>query len=189
MRTIVKPRILTVIVAGLLLFGGTHAAFSATVADVLESNPQFSNYVGVIKATGLWPVLRRQQAITVFAPTNAAFDQLDRNWRNILLPQTGGEGTGVGNAMDNRQTMVKRTAVGGSHPQAEFQGKVTKVKSAGGSIFVVDGTKSGNLVINPQGDMETSIGFPSKEGATVTAGSPIAADNGFVYPTDGFTFD
>jgi uncharacterized surface protein with fasciclin (FAS1) repeats len=190
MQPVRYRKILAGIVLGLLLTVGAKAAIAASAAAVLENDPQFSDFTAAIKATGLWPILRQETAVTIFAPTNAAFSRLDRNWRNFLIPPSGSAETNPGQQMYQRQMMVKSTGVGGIHPESEFRGKVTRVKSFGGYFFEVDGTKPGPLVINPKPSMEYSIGLPQQASQKqATAGTPIKADNGYIYPTDGFTVE
>jgi uncharacterized surface protein with fasciclin (FAS1) repeats len=183
-----RDRVLATAALSAALSFSTQAASAASVADVLSSDPQFSHFVAVVKATGLWGPLTRQTAITVFAPTNEAFDRLAPQWRNMLLPPTGGADTGVGMAMYDRQVLVKSTAVPGSHPESEFRGRTTRVKAVGGQEFVVNGTKSGPLMIDVESDLQHSIGFEQQNTSDVVS-APIKADNGYVYPTNGFTFD
>ena len=76
--------------------------------------------------------------------------------------------------------------VPGTHPEDQFRGKVTRVMAASGFYFTVDGTQPGKLAINPQpASTVPTIGFTLPKQTTTTAGAPIAADNGVIYPTDG----
>lgn len=49
---------------------------SQTIVDIASSNSQFSNLVAALQKAGLADVLSGSGSFTVFAPTNAAFDQL-----------------------------------------------------------------------------------------------------------------
>jgi hypothetical protein len=86
------------------------------------------------------------------------------------------------------RSFVESAQIFGAYPDDQFRGKVTRVRSASGYYFTVDGTHPGKLVINPQpASTEATIGFTLPTDRTITAGAPIATDNGFIYPTDGFT--
>merc|ERR1712098_758793 len=47
-----------------------------SILDLLVFNPQFSTFISVIKAAGLVGLLSQPGPITLFAPTNGAFDHL-----------------------------------------------------------------------------------------------------------------
>jgi len=188
MRTSLQRHSAVVVLSGLLLLGGGRLAMAGDVAMTLEQNPNFSNFVATIKATGLWEILKREKAVTIFAPTNDAYAKLGDSWRQVLVPPTGGADFAPDQVLYQRQVMVKSASVSGVHPHASFAGKVTRVKSLGGTVFLVDGTKGADLVINPMPSLENAIGFPQEQ-TTVTATAPVATDNGLIYPTNGFTLD
>ena len=47
-----------------------------TVADLLSSNPKFSTLLTAVQAADLMETLRQPGQLTVFAPTNTAFDKV-----------------------------------------------------------------------------------------------------------------
>ena len=49
-----------------------------TVADLLSSNPKFSTLLTAVQAADLMETLRQPGQLTVFAPTNTAFDKVRR---------------------------------------------------------------------------------------------------------------
>jgi uncharacterized surface protein with fasciclin (FAS1) repeats len=191
MFNVVTRRIAAGALASLLLCGVSKAAMAQDVASTLQSNPEFSDYVSAMKTAGLWRKLEHAKSVTIFAPTNAAFADLRRNWRDPLVALSP-EGRCISEdcivmARAGRQNFLESAGVRGTHPEDQFRGRITMVRSEAGSSFTVDGTQPGKLVINPPPDhTKATIGFVSQEISTVTAGAPIAADNGFIYPTDGF---
>ncbi len=64
------------------------AARAADVVDVAAGNPQFSTLVSAVKAAGLVDALKSAQNITVFAPTNAAFNKIPKaTLQSLLRPE------------------------------------------------------------------------------------------------------
>merc|ERR1711953_1633860 len=51
---------------------------SNAVADLLSSNPKFSTLLTAVQAADLMETLRQPGQLTVFAPTNTAFDKVRR---------------------------------------------------------------------------------------------------------------
>ena len=71
-------------------YGGTgdskkSEAKKTTIVDVAASNKQFSTLVTAVKAAGLVDTLKSEGPFTVFAPTNAAFEKLDKGTLETLL--------------------------------------------------------------------------------------------------------
>jgi transforming growth factor-beta-induced protein len=58
---------------------------SQDIVDSLASKPEFSTLVTAVKAAGLVDTLNSPGPFTVFAPTNAAFDQLPKGTLDALL--------------------------------------------------------------------------------------------------------
>jgi len=56
-----------------------------TVMDVLKADDRFSVLVGAIQTAGMTELMNQQGALTVFAPTNDAFNALPQNDLNRLL--------------------------------------------------------------------------------------------------------
>jgi uncharacterized surface protein with fasciclin (FAS1) repeats len=176
----------------LLVSAAANAATAKDVASTLASNPRFSDYVSALKDVGLWHVLEHEKNVTIFAPTNEAFAALGRNWRENLAPTRLQDIQNPTMFRTEQETYLEGVEVRGTYPEDQFRGKVTHVKAASGYFFTVDGTQPGRLLINPQTPYTiATIGFVPVEHRTVTAGAPIAANNGFIYPTDGFaaTYD
>jgi len=57
---------------------------SGSVVDVVMNNPEFSTLLAAVKAAGLVDALKADR-LTVFAPTNAAFDKLQSGTLQTLL--------------------------------------------------------------------------------------------------------
>jgi hypothetical protein len=174
-----------------LLCGVSTSAMARDVASTLESDARFSEYVSGLKKTGLWPALRHKKAVTIFAPTNQAFSGLGQAWLENLSPASAVGDYDIAFERVVQQSFLQGMQIDGSYPEDTFHGKVMRVRSASESCFIVDGTLPGKLVVNrpPEltiGFSDFTIGFTHGKNRGVTAGAPISADNGFIYPTDGF---
>jgi uncharacterized surface protein with fasciclin (FAS1) repeats len=64
---------------------GTDTAGGSTVLDVAASDPQFSTFVQAVEAAGLEQTLELPGPLTVFAPTNEAFEALPEGLLDELL--------------------------------------------------------------------------------------------------------
>ena len=60
-----------------------------TIGATLRGDPRFSDYVDVLDFAGLGRALAEARDVTVFAPTNAAFEHSDPSWRVHAVPGTG----------------------------------------------------------------------------------------------------
>ena len=63
--------------------GACHLVCS--ILDLLVFNPEFSTFISLIKAANLVPLLSQPGPLTVFAPTNEAFDRLPHEQFEELL--------------------------------------------------------------------------------------------------------
>jgi len=71
--------------------GATAAELAdATIADAVDAVPSLSTLAGALDAAGLTPDLAGHGPVTLFAPTDAAFDALDPAERDALLSDPAG---------------------------------------------------------------------------------------------------
>jgi uncharacterized surface protein with fasciclin (FAS1) repeats len=61
------------------------AAPSKDIVETAAGAPQFSTLVSLVKRAGLVKALSGKKQLTVFAPTNAAFDKVPKKTLNALL--------------------------------------------------------------------------------------------------------
>lgn len=61
------------------------AAPSKNIVETAAAAPQFSTLVSLVERAGLVEALSGKQQLTVFAPTNAAFDKVPKKTLNALL--------------------------------------------------------------------------------------------------------
>ena len=152
---------------GLATFGGLTAT-SAHAADIVEtakSTGMFNTLLAAATAAGVAPMLMNDKNLTVFAPTDAAFDKLPAGTVEELLKP------------ENKATLKSILAyhVLTMKVPAKDAMKLpsgTNVKTANGEKFIVR-KMNGKLMIDP--------GVGAK--ATVTKAN-VMADNGIVHVID-----
>lgn len=145
---------------------------SEDALTVMETDPRFSDWMQILKFSGLSQYAQSTPQFTAFIPTNAAFDKYPDLLTNLLagrsraFPETG------------RQVLFVRShVILDFHPLSEFSGKTATVTSMAGNPISVDGTNP-NLY---------TVTWSSVNGHTATAhisGSPIIASNAIIYPVD-----
>ncbi len=154
-----------------------------TIGATLRANPRFSDYVDVLDFAGLGRALNDAQGVTVFAPTNAAFERSDPSWRVHAVPGTGAS-SNSGTDVQKRQAVLEQSGLQGVHPVADFAGKLQDVRAINGRIFHIDGRVPGAITITT-GDIATTMGAtkPVLRIANVQL-PPISAKGGLIYPVD-----
>ena len=153
-----------------------------TIGATLRADPRFSDYVDVIELAGLGRALTDARDVTVFAPTNAAFERSDPSWRVHAVPDTGASSNGGAEAI-RRQALIEQSGLQGVHPVADFAGKLQDVRALNGRIFHIDGRVPGAITITT-GEVPM-IGFTKAVLRIATAQlPPIIANNGLIYAVD-----
>ena len=66
----------TVLAAAVLALPATSAAGERTIAETAAADPQFSTLVSLVQRAGLADELSGETKLTLFAPTNAAFERV-----------------------------------------------------------------------------------------------------------------
>ena len=153
-----------------------------TIGATLRADPRFSDYVGVIELAGLGRALNEARDVTVFAPTNAAFESSDPSWRVHAMPETGAFSNG-GAEVIRRQAVIEQSGLQGVHPVADFAGKLQDVRALNGRIFHIDGRVPGVITITTGEAPMMGSTRPALRIATVQL-PPITAKDGLIYPVD-----
>ena len=133
-------------------------AASGTVVDVLRSSGQFSTLLSALDQAQLTETLSTRPAISIFAPTDAAFAALPEAERARLLDPA--------NANDLRQLLLYHVIVADVTPD-QLEGKKGGVPTASESQILLDGT--GEMI--------------KADSATVVS-AELDASNGAVFPID-----
>lgn len=156
---------------------------TSDIAAILESDPKYSDFVTIISAAGLWPELRAAKGITVFAPTNDAFNRTFPNWADVVnLSEADQNGTST----FARERLVESGGVRGVYLPTAFAGKRQRVMTMGGTVFVADGTVPGQISLAvAERAPPSGMGYPVHEAPHLAMlGTPMVATNGIIYPAD-----
>lgn len=136
--------------------GGMDSDTTQNILDLASENPQLSQLVAAIEAAGLTDALEQAGPITVFAPNNDAFAQLDQTDLTALLADPASLGD-----------ILQYHVVEGSYPTSEL--------SDGDTLTTLEGT---DLTVSVTGDTVT-VG-----GAEVVQ-ADLEASNGVIHVIDG----
>jgi uncharacterized surface protein with fasciclin (FAS1) repeats len=129
------------------------AATAADAADLLETAQgmdELSTFSEAVAAAGLEQQLEGEGPFTVFAPTNAAFDQLPQSVRDDLLKQE--HQSVLAKLLSNHVVEGKAIAA------KDVAGREMSVDTGAGDQLTVDGTESVIVVVlaSPSGDIATA---------------------------------
>lgn len=152
---------------GLATFGAVTAtpARAADIVETAKSTGMFNTLLAAAKAAGVAPMLMNDKNLTVFAPTDAAFDKLPAGTVDMLLKP------------ENKETLKKILAyhvltmkVPAKAAMALPSG--TNIKTAEGEKFILR-KMNGKLMIDPGVGMKATVVKPN-----------VMADNGIVHVID-----
>jgi hypothetical protein len=164
-----------------LAAGTARATTTSDVRSTLGADPQFSDFVMELKQAGLWSTMGGLQNVTVFAPTNAAFDRTDRAWRTEIESYQNFDGNGAGFAW---QDVLRGAFIRGVHAPNEFQGKAQVVHSTGTVTYWVDGRDGSTIRVQTKQASTGEMGATVAPAKTAMLAQPIAANGGLIYPMD-----
>lgn len=155
---------------------------AGTVGDTLISDGRFNTFVALVQRSGLMDSLRTAGAVTLFAPTDAAFNQLPATIMQDLAPQN----TQQMPSPAKLQAFVRINELPSAWPPPQFLGRRQEVQTMAGTYLIVDGTQNGGIAVTT---VTVNVGGPNIAGVTTPrtarALSPaIGASNGIIYPVD-----
>lgn len=108
----------------------TAAATNSDIVDVVKADPQFSTFTRAVQAAGLSAELEGSEKMTVFAPTNAAFQALPAGTlENLLKPE-------------NRAQLVALLnyhVVPAQATSQQLAGRTVRATSVNGQPLTIDG--------------------------------------------------
>lgn len=133
-------------------------AAEGAVVDVLKANGQFTTLLKALEQAQLTDTLQTRPAISIFAPTDAAFAAMPEAERTRLLDPA--------NANELRQVLLYHVIVADVSPD-QIQGKKGGVPTASEAQILLDGTGSAIKA----------------DDATVVS-AELDASNGAVFPID-----
>ena len=123
-------------------------AQSRTLADTLAADPRFVEFLDLLTRGGALNDLRQPAPLTLFAPTNVAFDGAPAGQLNIMRGQSGGGGSAATPDREGISTLLRNHLVTGNHLSAEFRGGDHTLTTMNGSMLKVEGGKTPMLVAN-----------------------------------------
>jgi uncharacterized surface protein with fasciclin (FAS1) repeats len=127
------------LLSAVLVVGQATAENPATksVVEIAAGNADFSTLVAAVKAAGLVDTLSGKGPFTVFAPTNAAFDKIDKGTLESLLKPEN---------KDKLAAILTYHVVAGKVMAADAV-KLDKAKTVQGSDFAIS-LKDGSVFLN-----------------------------------------
>lgn len=169
------------------------AAQSRNVVDTLAGDARFTRFLEVIGRGGATDQFRGAGPMTVFAPTDAAFNTASAAMLNDLLAQgTGGSGQNGGGTLSGASPDILRLrSLIGYHvipgvalTPAELQGD-QQIRTVAGGMLRIASQGGAIAVSNPAPERQSSTfgagGLNVLPPAAVD-GQPIMATNGIIYP-------
>jgi uncharacterized surface protein with fasciclin (FAS1) repeats len=122
--------------------GSLNTMASQPVASAASSNPELAQLVQAVKGAGLVDTLNGQKEVTVFAPYNAAFDEVKKSLGDAKYGQLLGDKDALGNVLKyhvvakryNKDGLVSAGSV------ATLAGGSLQLKMDGDSLTVTDGS-------------------------------------------------
>jgi len=136
--------------------GGADSKETATIVETAEAAGSFTTLITAAKAAGLAGALNGDGPLTVFAPTDAAFEALPEGTVETLLKPEN---------VDQLAGILKLHVVSGKVTSDQLAGEVMDVETLGGTVSV-DGTDGVTV-----------------DGANVTQ-ADIMASNGVIHVID-----
>lgn len=111
-----------------------------SVVDIATSDKNFSTLVSALKAAGLVDTLKGEGPFTVFAPTNAAFENLsDRTLEDLLKPENKNR---LQNLLKNHVIQGRQMAqdVAGLSSLSSMSGEDYRIRTNGEQVRIGDAT-------------------------------------------------
>jgi len=158
----VSPWLAAIVLSlGLTLSLSARAAQAGNVLDVINQDPSYSIFASLLQKTGLDADLKNGGAYTVFAPTNAAFNELSPERQQLFETDSAAARRALESLVVTKKVM----------PQDLAHNRVL-LTSVGGHGVVVDGTE----------------GRLTAEGTEILS-VDTSPTNGVIYTIDGVTLD
>jgi len=160
-------------------------AVTGDLAQTLASRPGFGKFLGLCQRAGLRDRLMGTAQLTVFAPTDAAFDRMPVSLLNDLV----GDGQ---NAPDpvRLPALVSHHMISGMFLAGSLKDRVADMPSVNGGLLRVDG-RSGGLTVaitQPAGGAGSNFGTGAGglhiQGPARIVQTDIIASNGVVHAID-----
>ena len=143
-----------------------------TVVDVAASNKNFSTLVSLVKAAGLAGALSNQNAqLTVFAPTNAAFKNLEAAVPGVTKALTNPMNKGLLVQVLKYHVLASKVSAADAVAAAKKNAKVPTLLGKNANSQIALSLKGGKVALSDSAGLNTAI---------VTK-TNLAASNGVVH--------
>jgi len=143
--------------------------------SIMSSDPRFSDWVQVLRFSGLAQYAQSGPKFTALVPTNTAFQKYPEILQEVLRPRD--------KAFPDttlQVQFVRSHVILDEHPLSEFSGKKVQLTALSGNPIDIDATQPGVYVVSWSG-------IPTKIATTTITGNPITATNGIIYPFSEIT--
>ncbi len=163
---------------------GTFAALTAKASQadtasstkdaltIMEADPRFSDWIQILRFSGLTQYAQGSEKFTAFIPTNEAFVRYPYVLQTLLMGHTRA-------FPDTTRPVqfVRSHIIQDFHPLSEFTGRTTTVTALSGCPIRIDGSKPGTYSV-----VWKSIAY--NIGEARVADAPIVTSNAIIYPID-----
>jgi uncharacterized surface protein with fasciclin (FAS1) repeats len=145
-------------------------AMTGTITEVAHDNPDFSTLVQAVTAADLGDTLSGPGPYTVFAPTNAAFNELPEGTLENLTT----------NDTDTLSNILQYHVVEGSVDAATLTAAINQAGPEGYSINTVGGGTLTAMLVDGNVVLEDATG-----GTVTVTQTDVDASNGVIHAIDG----
>lgn len=146
-------------------------ADAGSIVEVAQGNPQLSTLVSAVQSANLGETLSAPGPYTVFAPTNAAFEEVPQATRDQLMSPAGQE---------QLAGILTYHVVEG---ETMAEGLISAIQSAGEGGYVLQTVNGGTLTAMLEGE---NVVLRDTAGNTATVvQTDVDASNGVVHVIDG----
>ena len=145
-------------------------AEASTIVEVAQGNPDFSTLVSAVTSANLGETLSGEGPYTVFAPTNAAFDEVPQATRDELMSDAGRE--------DLTNILTYHVVQGETNAQALTQA----IEVAGEDGYKLTTVNGAELTAMMDGENVVLVDAAGNR-ATVTS-TDVDASNGVIHVID-----
>ncbi len=136
---------------------------------LVDASPQYSTLVKAINAADLTETMEQPGPMTLFAPSNKAFEILPAGTvENWLKPET----------IDSLQKVLTYHVIAGNWPISDLE---QKIKEAGGEFFMPTIGEGGQISFMMEGGR---VVVKDKHGFKSQLLAPVTKPNGMVYAID-----
>ncbi|EHL95476.1 fasciclin domain protein [Acetobacteraceae bacterium AT-5844] len=164
-------------------------AVTGDIATILAGVSDFSRFVEIAQRAGEIDRLKGTQALTVFAPTNAAFDRMPAGLLQDLLGQSQGSQAGSPDQF-RLKALVTHHIVAGVVTVQTMRGGQRDIPSLNGGLVRLDGTGSVPTIAvarpsgGPSSNFGTGVGGQNVQPPARIVLADVLASNGVVQGID-----